>query len=181
MRHRQIAASVLELLRFQKDSPFFGRIKGLGASGEGCNISQAAIISLVEKSMKQGVLADFAGTTLEDTDLQSCANTVKVFFSGVRKVWPDAWEGSPRSSRLVHGAGLFAMGGLMDLVMSEVDPNGARAVASVKRRIEKIERKCAWTSGRWKSLRCDWNDLQNTSQDKRRLTEFILTIFNESQ
>jgi DNA sulfur modification protein DndB len=119
MRQRQIAASVLELLRFEEDSPFLGRIKGLGASGEGCNMSQAAIIKLVEKSMKQGVLSEFGGTTLEDTDIQSCANIVKVFFNGVKRVWPEAWEGSPRSSRLVHGAGLFAMGALMDQVIED--------------------------------------------------------------
>ena len=177
MRPRQIAAGILEFLRFTASSPFFGRVKGLGASGEGCNISQAAIIGIVEKSMRQGVLSAYSGNTLADTDIESAANVVSFFFSAVREVWPDAWEGSPRTSRLVHGAGLYAMGTLMDTLMLDIDVDAGRALNKVRRRLGTIKDCCAWTSGRWPSLRCEWNELQNTSQDKRRLAEHLVKQF----
>jgi DGQHR domain-containing protein len=182
MRHRQIAATVLQAIRFDKSSPFCGRIKGLGAQGEGANISQAAVIGVIERSMKQGgVLSEYGGSVAEEINAEGAARVVNTFFAGVEKVWPSAWAGAPRNSRLVHGVGIHAMGVLMDVIMDEVDAASPRATNSVKRRLEKIRGKCRWTSGRWPKLRCAWNELQNTSQDKRRLGEYVAKEYGKAR
>ncbi len=57
-RVRRVAATVLEHLRFNADSPFVGRIKGIGPpAGPGANISQAAVLAVIEYSIRRnGVL-----------------------------------------------------------------------------------------------------------------------------
>ena len=58
-RVKRVAAQVLEHLRWEKDSPFYGRIRGIGASGEGASISQAAVLGVIEQSIRRGgVLAE---------------------------------------------------------------------------------------------------------------------------
>lgn len=170
---RRIASGVLEILRFDTRSPFYGRIRGLGTAGD---ISQAAVLSVVETSIRRGgVLEKYVLTDSGIPDMSSMAHVVSVFFHGVAKVWSFAWNEDPWTSRLVHGVGITALGRLMDTVMREVDAMRPRAVSSVVHRLSRIERQCAWTEGQWPGpLNCAWNQLQNTSQDKRRLAEFLI-------
>ena len=174
-RLRRVSALVLEALRYDKKSPFYARIRGFGSRGEGANISQAAVLGVVEQSIrKAGALSPFYAPATDDADIAAMAKVMSVYFSGVERVWPTAWDGSPHSSRLVHGVGIFALGRLMDAVMLEVEAGRPRAISSVERRLRRIESRCAWTEGRWLSLKCEWNELQNTSQDKRRLAQYLL-------
>jgi DGQHR domain-containing protein len=174
-RLRRVAALVVESLRYDKSSPFYGRIRGIGATGEGANISQAAVLDVIEQSVrKAGVLSAYYSPALDQADVATMEKIVSVYFHGVERVWPAAWHGSPWSSRLVHGVGISSLGRLMDVVMSEVDASKPRALMSVERRLRRIKSRCAWTEGRWPVLRCAWNELQNTSQDKRRLAEYLV-------
>jgi DGQHR domain-containing protein len=179
LRHRQVAAKILEYLRFDTASPFFQRIRGIGASGDECNISQAAVLSVIQDSLKRGILSRFSGRSLEDTDARSAAEYLTVFFIAVKNTWPDAWDGSPRTSRLVHGAGIYALGHLMNELMKDVDIIVPATQRKVQKRLALIADKCAWTSGKWSNLNCNWDELQNTSQDKRRLTECLLKLYTK--
>lgn len=171
---KRLAAEVLERVRFDRESPFYGRIKGIGASGDGVSISQAALLSVITKSAKHGVLKVVAVDYEGSEAVKIMALAIETYFSGVARVWPEAWEGSPWTSRLVHGVGLAAMGNLMDLVLDDINIESNRAVSSVEHRLKKIRRRCAWTEGRWpKPLDCPWDALQNTSQDKRRLSTYL--------
>jgi DGQHR domain-containing protein len=179
---RRVAAGVVERLRFDKGSPFYGRIRGLGSSGEGCNISLAAVIAVVEGSVRRGgALAAHFSLDPDPSQLEAMAHIVSVFFGAVSRVWPFAWNENPRTSRLVHGVGIVAMGRLMDVIMVEVNADSPRAVSSVERRLRKIETRCAWTSGSWSApLSCSWDQLQNTSQDKRRLADYLVEAYRGS-
>jgi DGQHR domain-containing protein len=173
---RRVAAIVVEKLRFERGSPFYGRIRGLGTSGEGCNIGLAAVIGVAESSIRRGgPLAAHYSTDPAVVDVDAMANVMSVFFGRVARVWPFAWNESPWTSRLVHGVGISAMGRLMDVIMGEVDATSPRARSSVERRLRKIEKSTAWTEGFWPApLSCSWDQLQNTSQDKRRLADFLV-------
>jgi DGQHR domain-containing protein len=174
LESRRVASKVVQLLRFDTTSPFYCRIRGLGGYGEDCNISQAALISVIQNSIrKKGVLFDLSDAKGRH-DFEGMARVVSTFFEGVRRTWPEAWDESPKTSRLVHGVGIVAMGYLMDRVMQEVDTGSHRAASMVANRLTRLRVRCAWTSGRWPVLGCMWNELQNTSQDKARLTEFLL-------
>ena len=176
-QRRRIAGAVAEVLRFDKASPFYGRVRGIGSSAEGCNISLAALLEVVDRSARaRGVLATRLGAG--DADIAEAARIVSVFFSAVARVWPEAWAGSPWTSRLVHGVGIAALGRLMDHVMLDVDHERPRAIASAERRLRPIAGRCAWTEGYWPSpLGCPWNALQNTVQDKRRLGEYLVSLY----
>ena len=45
------------------------------------------------------------------------------------------------------------------------------------RRLRRIERRCAWTEGRWPKLRVGWDEHFNTSQDKRRLAAYLMAEY----
>jgi DGQHR domain-containing protein len=175
---RRVAARVMEILRFDKQSPFYGRIRGLGASGVGCNMSQAAILEVIETSIRRGGVLTAYGSGGDDSDIAGMAGIISLFFSAVARTWRFAWNESPRTSRLVHGVGIAAMGRLMDVLMAEVDASRPRAVVSVMRRVSRLEEACAWTGGRWPApLDCPWDALQNTPQDRRRLAEFLVEAY----
>lgn len=180
----QTAAAVVEKLRFDKGSPFFCRIKGVGTSGDGANISQAALIAVISASMRRGVLKTITEHQ-DQTDEEKVDRMTRIvvsYFRGVARVWPEAWSGSPWTSRLVHGVGLSAMGQLMEVVFEDLNPQSLRVVSSVENRLRRIRRRCAWTYGRWpKPLDCAWDALQNTSQDKRRLVNFLLREYARSR
>jgi DGQHR domain-containing protein len=178
---RRVASEVVELLRFDGSSPFVGRIRGLGSGGEGCNISQAAVLDVVETSIRRGgVLSPLVSKDRREFDSTAMARVLSVFYTGVARVWPYAWNESPRTSRLVHGVGISALGRLMDLVMTEVDATSPRATSSVERRLRKISRRCAWTEGEWPApLRMPWQYLENTAQDKRRLADYLISEYRK--
>ena len=178
---RQQAAAVLELLRYDKESPFFERIRGVGTSAPGSNISQASILSVIESSIRRGLLAEYYSEEGREADIVQMARVVSVFYGGVEQVWPFAWSESPWTSRLVHGVGIGAMGQLMEVIMNEVDATRPRAAKSVQRRLAKIEHRCAWTEGHWPDLGDAWNELQNTSQDKRRLGHYLVSEYQRSK
>lgn len=175
LEQRQVAAKVLQKVRFDSSSPFYGRVRGLGTDHEGANISQAAILSVINDSIKKrGVLFDCYDATNGKHDYGRMSKCLCVFFEGVRRTWPGAWGGSPKTSRLVHGVGIVALGHLMDRIMREVDWNSQKAAATVSSRLERVKGRCAWNAGRWPVINRDWNELQNTSQDKALLTDFLL-------
>jgi DGQHR domain-containing protein len=181
LQMRRVAAMVVEKLRYDGNSPFCGRIRGLGASAEGCNVSQAAVLAVVETSIRRGgVLSPYYSPDPAVADVAAMAHILELYFKAVARVWPYAWNESPWTSRLVHGVGITAMGRLMDVLVPEVNVASPRAVGSVERRLRKIEPRCAWTSGRWRSpLSCPWDALQNTSQDKRRLADFLMAEYEK--
>jgi DGQHR domain-containing protein len=183
MQAQRFAGKVLNILRFDRHSPFCGRVKGLGSTGGNAKLSQNTLIAVIKRSITQGgVLSQFNSLEPEDDAAAKCASVVSVFFSGVRMVWPVAWEGSPRTSRLVHGTGIYAMGVLMDEVMENVisrydlDRDRRKAVPYVKRRVFVLKKRCAWTEedGRWPVLRRAWNDIENTQKDKAVLADYIV-------
>jgi DGQHR domain-containing protein len=179
---RQVAAKVVQFLRFDSDSPFYHRIRGLGAAENGANISQASVISVVQTSIKKkGVLSDHFDLSSNTHDVKSMARVMSVFFEGVRRTWPDAWEESPKTSRLVHGVGIVALGHLMDRIMQTVDASSLKAASVAANRLEPLKGRCAWVSGRWPVLNCAWNELENTSRDKARLTDYLLKEYKRSQ
>jgi len=182
LERQRVAATVLTRLRFNEDSPFAGRIRGLGGEGEGHNISQAALIAVILNSLrKKGVLFDHYDGDGKKHRYEAMARILNVFFEGVRRTWPRAWNNSPHSSRLVHGVGLVSLGDVMDRLMHDVDTTSPKAASVVASRLGPLKARCAWTKGKWPGLGCKWNELQNTSQDKARLAAYLLKQYTRSQ
>ena len=92
--------------------------------------------------------------------------TLVLYWSAVRDTFPDAWGKPPTQSRLMHSAGIRAMGALMDQIMLRVDSaeDGATQLRAI---LKKLAKHCHWTDGRWDALNLKWNEVQSTSSTSR--------------
>ena len=105
------------------------------------------------------------------------------FWSAVAEVFPDAWNKPPRRSRLMHGAGIIAMGYLMDAIshargtVEEIVPQSEFAAD-----LKSIADDCHWTEGTWPFDDGEraWNDIQNTPRDIQRLSDYLQTRYRRN-
>jgi hypothetical protein len=68
------------------------------------------------------------------------------------------------------------MGVLMDRINARL--TGANeSYAAVRKEVEKVAPFCRWTSGVWESIGLRWNDIESTSQDKKRLQEALVRAY----
>jgi len=81
----------------------------------------------------------------------------------------------PTKSRLMHGAGIKAMGGLMDHVMGRANPAAEDLYEHAHREVARISDLCRWTSGHWEGLDdLHWKEIQNTPKSVRLLTNHLM-------
>ena len=106
---------------------------------------------------------------------------VNEFFCAVARVFAAEWSGmSPRVSRLRHGAGIVAMGFVMDLLYS-VD--GATERHQFERGLRLLKPYTAWTNGHWILGESDsrpWNGIQNTPSDIDLLTRYLVNALKQA-
>ena len=115
---------------------------------------------------------------LEDGE-DRALSLISDFFWAVRDVFADSWEGmNPKTSRLVHSAGLIALGYAMEVAYAL---HGARDRQGFADTIRCLEPYAAWTSGHW-SFPTEfrpWDKLQNTAPDIRLLSDFLVRIVRD--
>ena len=106
---------------------------------------------------------------------------VNEFFAAVTQVFGPEWFGmSPRLSRLRHGAGLVAMGFVMDQMYSS---EGAIERHQFERGLRLLQPYTAWTSGQWPLADYDirpWNGIQNTPSDIDFLARYLVTSLKKA-
>jgi hypothetical protein len=102
----------------------------------------------------------------------------------VAEVFPDAWKKPPRRSRLMHGAGIIAMGYLMDAISHvRVAEDEILSASEFAADLKSIADDCHWTEGVWPFDDGEraWNDIQNTPRDIHRLSEYLQTRYRRAQ
>ncbi len=102
-------------------------------------------------------------------------DTVRHFWTAVKQAFPHAWGLPAEQSRLMHSAGIEAMGSLMDHLMPRALQQ-AEPWVFLQRTLEAIAPNCAWTEGQWPDLKADWDEIQSTSRDIRKLTEQLIRL-----
>lgn len=146
-------------------------------------ISDVALQRLIMNSISDGFLRVLLSQDgPHETDAYIVINA---FFEAIRDVFREAWvDMTPKTSRLVHGAGIVAMGYVMELLFSrsahtivEVrqDPGLLKKEFSEGLRLLKSD--VAWTSGHWTFSKDDvraWNAIQNTPTDISLLTSHLV-------
>ncbi len=101
------------------------------------------------------------------------------YWSAVRAVFPEAWGKPPTKSRLMHGAGLRAVGKLMDRIVAGVHP---RTPAAPERELRLVAPVCRWTAGEWDGLNgLPWDEVQNTPRHIRTLSNHLLRAYLEAK
>lgn len=179
---RRIPSELCGLLNRDPASPFFALIKrpSDGSRGHKAVVTDTAIMNVIKNSMNNplGALAAFriSANGRDGVDVEDMYASLVTFWSAVRTVFPDAWGRDPRHSRLMHSAGIEAMGVLMDRIYGRLHP-GVDAKA-VERELQKVAPHCRWTKGTWESLGMAWNEIQSTPRDIRRLQNALIQAYS---
>jgi hypothetical protein len=136
---RTIAADLTARLNHDPVSSLRGQInQHTNPSGI---ISDTAVQKVILNSLSDGALRQLAG---RQQALDRCSRLLSDFYGAVQYVFADAWAyHTPRTSRLVHGAGVVAMG----YVMEELHRRGAETDDEFRRGLGSLVGRTAWTAG----------------------------------
>jgi DGQHR domain-containing protein len=176
---RQSPAALCDLLNRDPGSPFCGLIRrpsGDKDSRGKAVITDTIIIHMLQESLTtpSGCLFPFRNPSTGETDFIGLWKTLLMYWTAVRDTFPDAWGKPPTQSRLMHGAGIRAMGRLMDRLMAAIDPGQADAATRILADLALLAPRCRWTSGRWEELDLRWNQVENLPRHTHELSSFLI-------
>jgi DGQHR domain-containing protein len=169
---RTAAALLVEALNYRDGSPLKGMIKQ--HTNRAGVIKDTLIQRVLMASLSDGALSAWR----DDTSLLLGPGYAMVsnFFSALRQVFANDWEGqTPKTSRLVHGVGLVAMGYVMDALAFDRE---ARSKDDFVAGLEPLVGRTAFRSGEWEftDQRRLWNTLQNTGADYQLLATHLVSL-----
>lgn len=180
MAARKLPSAIVDALNNSPESPFHRLIKrpsGRARDAEAGVINDTALVEMIRSRVHDagGCLFPYRNITTGETDGETVLRLLVVYWKAVRNVFPDAWGVPPTRSRLMHGAGIKAMGNLMDAVISRLRTSSPSFPAEVEVELRRIVDVCAWTSGVWKGMGgMAWNDVEDTPSDVRKLSNLLL-------
>lgn len=170
MSGRSQAAKMTEALNYKPGSSLRGLIRQ--QTNPVGMIRDTAIQRLIMNSLTDGALRLYEND--EPSLLSNGVELISEFFHAVKHEFRDDWDGkSPKTSRLVHGAGIVAMGYVMETlhVMTGAEDRDAFA-----RGLRHLKGRTAWSTGEWEfgdeRRRC--NGLQNVPSDIRQLSLYLV-------
>lgn len=167
---RAFAAKLVEMLNYDENSSLHGQIKQhTNPTGV---ISDTAIQKIAINSMADGAMRGFSS---QEDCIEKSFSLLSDYFGAVQEVFPEAWKGhKPKTSRLVHGAGIVAMGYLMEFMYSR---HHAILKQDFIKHLKRIAPECYWIGGVWPfstTDRRDWNKIQNVPQDIMTLASYLI-------
>lgn len=170
--NRKFSARVVDRLNFTRHSALYGEIRQ-HTNPKGV-ISDTAMQRLIMNSVSDGAIRHF----LREDDYEERAfQLINEYFEAIRMVFSSEWIGmTPRTSRLKHGAGIVAMGFVMELLYST---EGATTRDQFAHALRLIKPYTAWTSGQWSFSSdeiCPWNGIQNTPGDIDALSNHLVRL-----
>lgn len=176
---RRIPAEICGLLNRDKASPFYKMIKRASDKGvSGAVVIDTAVINMIKHSISNplGALAPYKASARDNADVESMYRILVIYWGAVREVFKDAWGKDPRQSRLMHSAGIEAMGVLMDRIYARL--NGPQEEQkTVKSELLKVAPHCHWTKGVWEPLGLTWNEIQSTPRDIKKLQDALVRLY----
>jgi len=166
---RSLAAQLTDRLNY-RCGPLQGQIhQHTNPTGR---IKDTAVQKLVMNSLADGAMRDLIQRKDGETE---CLRLVNNFFIAIATTFAKDWrEHTPKTSRLVHSAGIIAMGHVMEELYVR---HKARKIADFEEGLQALVGHTAWSSGTWefgKDDRRPWNRIQNTNRDILLLTEHLL-------
>ena len=168
---RSDAAALVERLNYDEASSLRGQIKQhTNPTGV---LQDTVVQKLIMASLSDGALRELVATEDgQERGFQMISN----FFGAVQDVFPDAWMGhQPRTSRLVHGVGVMAMGYVMEYLHAA---RTAFDTEEFRPALESLRGVTAWTSGTWdfgEGNQRPWNGLQFVPRDYMELSQHLLS------
>lgn len=141
-------------------------------------MQDTVIQKMVMNSLENGALRELVS---QADGMEVSFQLISDFYQAVAETFPEAWDRqTPRSSRLVHGAGIIAMGYVMEHLYFSMQ---ARTVDDFKNGLGLLEDKTAWTCGEWDfgDRKPKWNELQNINRDWMALSNYLLATIKRAQ
>ena len=176
MKSRSFASKLAGRLNFETESSLFGQIC-MHTSPEGI-IKDTSIQRVIMNSASDGALRELKHS--EDFE-DRAFNLISNFYQAVQNSFPQAWRNqTPRTSRLVHGAGIIAMGYVMEYLYAR---DSACEIDEFERGISPLIDCTAWTAGNWNfpDGECrPWNGIQNVGREIRKLTDYLLRVLRNA-
>lgn len=183
LQAKKIPSALCELLNSEPHSPFhklISRASTPQANKHAAVVADTSIIKMLQESLSNpsGCLFPYRNIATGETDFDGIWATLLAYWTAVKKTFPDAWGKPPSKSRLMHGAGVRAMGKLMDRVMAPIDPTSHGVVGHVQHELRSIIPVCQWTSGKWPGLGdLNWNEIQNVPRHIRMLSNVLVRTY----
>jgi DGQHR domain-containing protein len=176
---RRIPMELCNLLNRDPNSPFHGMIKRLSERERAAGvITDSAIVKMIRNSVNNplGALAPYKAGSGESADIAAMYRTLCTYWTAVRDVFKAAWGHPPTKSRLMHSAGIEAMGVLMDRMYAR-HAGKPDEYQAIRHDLEQMSAHCHWTDGEWESLGLSWNEIQQTPRHIRGLTDALVRIY----
>ena len=184
---RKVPSALCELLNKDPESPFFGIIRRAStdpSKREIAVVTDTAIVQMLQESLSStsGCLFPYKNLTNGETDFVAVRKVLHVYWGAVKDTFPDAWGRPTTQSRLMHSAGIRAMGRLMDRIMASIDVNHPKASKTAREDLARLRPICHWTDGVWEEMNgLRWNDLQNTHPHIRLLSSHLVRAYLDSR
>ena len=181
----KIPSALCNLLNTEKDSPFFGLIKRSSMSEKDKKmavITDTSVIKMLHESINSpsGCLFPYRNIATGETDFDEIWGVLYTYWTGVKNTFDSAWGKPPSKSRLMHGAGIRAMGRLMDRIMSSMNERGEKGIKKVEKELARVAPLCRWTSGQWEEMGgIRWNEVQNVPRHISVLSNYLVRAYVE--
>ena len=172
MSSRSQAAVITEALNYKRGSSLKGLIKQQ-TNPKGI-IRDTVLQRVIMNSLSDGALRLYVSDNR--MLLENGVELMSEFYHAVQHVFADDWVGkTPKTSRLVHGAGIIALGYVMDYLNSVT---GAATRDEFANGLRLLKGKTAWCEGEWVigGERRRWNGLQNVPADIRELSMYLVQV-----
>ena len=183
---RKTPSALCDLLNRDADSPFHGLIRQASSQGayrRRAVVTDTSIVNMLYESLTSaaGCLFPYRNMASGETDFDGLWSVLLLYWTAVRDTFPDAWGKPPTRSRLMHGAGIRAMGRLMDRALATVNPRQPEAVQQVRADLARIAPHCRWTRGTWTTLGLRWNEIQNFPRHINELSNLLIRLYLRTQ
>lgn len=169
---RSLAAELTARLNYDPESSLRGLIhQHTNPAGI---ISDTAIQRVIMNSANDGMIRELMR---KPGGRDRAFTLVSEFYAAVRQVFSAEWENqTTRTSRLLHGAGIIALGDVMEtLALLE----GAETSREFAKGLGCLIGRTAWTSGEWDFGNGDirhWKAVQNVPRDIEKLRSYLSRI-----
>ncbi|MER5418948.1 DGQHR domain-containing protein DpdB [Streptosporangium roseum] len=183
---RKAPSHLCDVLNSDKNSPFYGLIKRastVGSKQTSAVVTDTGIVDMIQESLisSSGCLYPYRDIGKGETDFDGIIQALFIYWAAVRETFPEAWGKPPEKSRLMHGAGIRAMGRLMDRILGAVDPLRKDAPETVRKHLALIAPYCRWTSGSWGELGHRWNEIENVSKHVQELSNHLIRVYQNAR
>ncbi|MDS4027295.1 MAG: DGQHR domain-containing protein DpdB [Candidatus Contendobacter sp.] len=174
---RSLAAALVERLNYDEDSSLHGQIKQhTNPTGM---LQDTAVQKIIMTSLENGAMRNFLSDS--DDGFDRCFQLISNFFRATQQVFPEAWFGqNPRTSRLVHSAGIVGMSQVMEYLHAT---DRAFQAEDFIPSLRLLEDRTAWMSGTWSfdGETMKWNSIQFVPKHYRALSDYLVGIIRRQR